>query len=106
MEVNVTFRHAESSEVLKTHIHEKMQKLAKYFIKPTQAHVILNVDGPLHVVEISFAENHSLFNSREESHDMYISLDKAISKIERQLKKYKEKIKGHHKVPLKSIAMS
>lgn len=97
MEVNVTFRHAEPSEVLKNHIHEKITKLSKYFIKPTIAHIILNVEGSRHIAEITFSESHNLFNAKGASHDMYQSLDAAIAKIERQLKKYKEKIKGHHK---------
>ena|SRR3989338_3509262 len=97
MELNVTFRHAETSEVLKEHIREKIAKLSKYFIKPVQAHVTLNVEGPRHIAEISLSENHGLFNAREGSHDMYLSVDRVLAKIERQLKKYKEKIKDHHK---------
>ncbi len=103
MEVNVTFRHAEASEVLRDHISEKIQKLAKYFIKPTGAHVILNVEGSRHIAEISLSENHSLFNAREGSHDMYLSVDRAVSKLERPLKKYKEKIKDHHKKPRRML---
>jgi len=97
LEINVTFRHADSSRVLREHIQDKISKLSKYFIKPTNAHVILNVEGTRHVAEISFAEDHSLFNAKVLSHDMYLSVDRALAKIERQLKKHKEKIKGHHK---------
>lgn len=97
MDINVTFRHAESSRVLKDHIEDKIQRLGKYLIKPTNAHVTLNVEGTRHVAEITLSENHSLFNARVLSHDMYLSVDRALAKIERQLKKYKEKIKGHHK---------
>ncbi len=97
MEINVTFRHAESSKVLKDYIFEKIQKLSKYFIKPTIAHVTLNVEGSRHTAEISLSENHSQFNAQQGSHDMYLSVDRALGKIERQLKKYKEKIKNHHK---------
>ena len=99
MEVNVTFRHAEASGVLRDHINDKIKKLTKYFIKPTSAHIILNVEGSRHIAEITLSENHSLFNAREGSHDMYLSGDRAVSKLERQLKKYKEKIKDHHKRP-------
>ena len=97
MEVNVTFRHTEASEVLKNHIHEKIKKLSKYFIKPVIAHVTLNVEGSRHTAEISLSENHGLFNAKNVSHDMYFSADRALEKLERQLKKYKEKIKNHHK---------
>lgn len=101
MEINITFRHSDPSPALKTHIQEKMDKLAKYFIKPTMAHITLNVEGARHHAEISISENHGYFTAQEMTHDMYISVDRAIEKIERQLKKYKEKIKNHHKRSLK-----
>lgn len=97
MEINVTFRHADSSRVLREHIQDKISRLSKYLIKPTNAHVTLNVEGTRHMAEISLSENRSLFNAKALSHDMYLSVDRALAKIERQLKKYKEKIKGHHK---------
>lgn len=100
MEVNVTFRHSESSEALRRHVMEVINhKLSKYFIKPIMTHVTLNVEGSRHIAEISLSENHGLFTARQGSHDMYLSVDRALAKIERQLKKYKEKIKGHHKKP-------
>lgn len=97
MEINVTFRHAESSNALTDHIQEKISRLSKYFIKPTMAHVTLNVEGSRHIAEITLSENHNIFNASERTHDMYLSVDRALRKIERQLKKYKEKIKNHHK---------
>ena len=97
MEINVTFRHADSSRLLKDHIEDKISRLSKYLIKPTNAHVTLNVEGTRHTAEISLSESHSLFNAKALSHNMYLSIDRALAKIERQLKKYKEKVKGHHK---------
>ena len=97
MEINVTFLHSEPTSAIKEHVLKKMEKLEKYFIKPTMAHVTLKLDDRQHVAEVSLSENHSLFNAKESSHDMYFSFDEALRKLERQLKKYKEKIKDHHK---------
>src|SRR3989338_6417286 len=97
MEINITFRHTEPSEILKIHIHKKISKLSKYFIKPVMAHVILNAEKAQHVAEISFSENHNIFNAREAAHDIKFAFDAASRKMESQLRKYKEKIKGHHK---------
>lgn len=104
MEINVTFLHSQPSPALRQHIDDKIQKLAKYFIKPTMAHVTLKIDDRHHVAEISLSENHSLFNAKEATYDMYASFDEAVKKIERQLKKYKERIKDHHKKPLRMAA--
>jgi len=103
LEINVTFRHADPSRVLREHIEDKISRLSKYFIKPTNAHVTLNVEGTRHVAEISLAENHNLFNAKVLSHDMYLSVDRALAKLERQLKKHKEKVKGHHRKTRRTV---
>ncbi len=97
MEINITFRHTEPSDVLKTHIHERIEKLSKYFIKPIIAHVTLNAEKSEILAEISLAENHNVFNAHERSHDLKMAFDVASHKIESQLKKHKEKVKDHHK---------
>ena len=98
MEINVAFRHSESSPVLRRHIEDKIRnKLSKYFIKPVMVHVILNVEGNRHSVEVSLTEDHNVFNAQETSYDMYYSVDGALARLERQLKKHKEIVKNHHK---------
>ncbi len=106
MEINVTFRHSQPSDSVREHIFEKIQKLSKYFIKPTIAHVTLNTEGARHTAEISLSENHATFNAHDTTHDLYSSVDSALNKIEVQLKKYKEKIKDHHKPGLKHLEPS
>lgn len=46
--------------------------------------------------DISIHSGSFLLRGREKSEDMYASIDLAMDKIERQLKRYKEKLKGHH----------
>ena len=96
MELTVTFRHSEPSNVLKQNIEEKLSKLNKYLLKASQAHVILMVERSRHIAEITLSENHHTLCAKEGSHDMYQSVDLAIAKLERQLKKLKEKVKSHH----------
>ena len=104
MEINVTFRHSEPSQVLKSHIEDKIGKLSKYFIKPVMAHITLNVEKSLHIAEVSIAEYGNVFNAKEGSDNMYLSIDRALKKVEGQLKKYKEKIKNHHKQKIRLSA--
>ena len=99
MDINVTFRHTDPSEAIKAHVHEKMKKLEKYLIKPESIHVILTVE-PHHdkinnTVEIALSENGNQMSAHEKAENMYASIDMAVGKIERQLKKYKEKLKNH-----------
>lgn len=98
METNFTFRNLEASEALKQHTIEKLQKLNKYLVKPTAAHVIFHTERFNHIVEITITANGMQHVSHEKSENMYTSIDKAIHKLESQLKKYKERIKNHHKI--------
>jgi len=95
MQTTFTFRNMNASDALKTHALEKLTKLGKYLIKPIQTHVIFNVEKFNHVVEVTLTENGIQYISHEKSKDMYTSVDKAVSKLERQLKKYKERLKEH-----------
>lgn len=95
MEMTFTFRNLEATEALKTHALDKLKRLDKYLIKPTKAHVIFQVERFQHLVEVTVNANGIQYVSHEKSEDMYTSIDKAIHKLERQLKKYKERIKNH-----------
>lgn len=97
MEMTFTFRNLEASDALKTHTEAKLLKLAKVLVKPTKAHVIFNTERFQHVVEITLNANGIQYISHERSEDMYASIDKAIHKLEHQLRKYKERLKDHNK---------
>jgi putative sigma-54 modulation protein len=95
MEANFTFRNTEATEALRGHTLDKLTKLDKYLPKPVNAHIIIKVEGFRHLVEIAFHSNGVRYFGKGESNDMYTSIDDAVSKIEHQLRKSKERIKGH-----------
>src|SRR3989338_2581259 len=95
METTFTFRNIEASDALKNHAQDKLNKLGKYLVKPTTVHVIFNVEKFNHIVEVTLNANGVQYISHEKEKDMYASLDLAMAKLERQLKKYKDKLKAH-----------
>ena len=97
MDTSFTFRDIEATEGLKDHILAKFEKLDKYLIKPITAHTILSKDGFQHRAEITILANGTKYIGLEKSNDMYLSIDHAIEKVLKQLKRDKERIKGHHK---------
>ena len=105
MDINVTFRPLEPTEAIKNHIYDKMKKIEKFFIKPERIHFILAVEhnrnDSNNIAEITLTENGNQLTAQEKANDMYAAIDMAIGKIERQLKKYKEKIKNHKTPSLK-----
>ena len=96
MQVSTTFRQMEQSDALKTYAEEKLDRVAKYIDEPVNVHVYFTVEKKIrHIVEIVISAKGITTKASEATNDMYAAIDAVIDKIERQLKKYKEKIKAH-----------
>jgi putative sigma-54 modulation protein len=95
MMISVTFRNTEGEEWQREYLDEKLKKLKKYVDNPVEARVVLSVEKFRNVAEINLSANGLNVNAKEEEKDMHTAIDNAIEKIERQLKKYKEKVREH-----------
>ena len=104
MSLNITFKNLESTDAIKAYVEKKTEKFRKYVTYPMEVHVILSVAKGFHTAEItSHAEFHDMV-ATSKTEDLYESIDSAVAKIETQLKKEREKKKGHtaaHKVSRK-----
>ena len=96
MQMNITFRHIDPIDSLKNYAREKVERVNKYLDRATEATVVLSLERHLHHADIRIHSGTYLLRGREKSEDMYASIDLAMDKIERQLKRYKEKLKSHH----------
>src|SRR5579871_414852 len=96
MQVNITFRNLEAIDSLKDYANEKVERVKKYLDRAGEAHVVLSLERHLHHADITIHSGAFLLRGREKSDDMYASIDLAMDKIERQLRRYKEKLKNHH----------
>ncbi|SKA21917.1 sigma 54 modulation protein /SSU ribosomal protein S30P [Trichlorobacter thiogenes] len=95
MQVSTTFRHMEQSEALKNYAEEKLERVAKYIDEPISAQVYFTVEKIRHIVEIVISGRGITTKASEATNDMYAAVDAVLDKIERQLKRYKEKLKDH-----------
>ncbi|MBM4331432.1 MAG: ribosome-associated translation inhibitor RaiA [Deltaproteobacteria bacterium] len=95
MQVSVTFRNTESKEVLREYVQEKLAKLRKYLDHPLEANVVLAVEKHRHIVEVTLLANRITINAQEENEDMFSAIDRVTDKLERQVLKYKERIRRH-----------
>ncbi|MDK2847013.1 MAG: putative sigma-54 modulation protein [Desulfuromonadales bacterium] len=96
MQIAVTFRHMEASEALKTYLDEKISRVKKYIDEPIDAQVVLSVEKKIrHSAEVTLVAKGITIKSSDETNDMYAAIDGMVDKLERQLKRYKEKIKKH-----------
>ncbi len=95
MKVSITFRNLESTEALKSHIEEKVNRVRKYLQGPVEAQVVLSVEKYLHACDMTISAGGLSFNGREETEDMYTSIDKVLDKVEKQIRKTKERVRDN-----------
>lgn len=96
MQLNITFRHLDPIDSLKNYAREKVDRAHKYLDTAGEAHVVLSLERHLHHADITITSGAFVLRGREKSEDMYASIDLAMDKIERQLRRYKERLKHHH----------
>ncbi len=77
---------------LKAAVEDKIGKLEKYFNPDTEVHVTLSVEKDRQKIEVTIPVKGSIIRSEQVSNDMYVSIDLVEEIIERQLKKYKNKL--------------
>ena len=92
MKFIIVGRNIEVTPGLKAAVEEKIGKLEKYFNPDTEAHVTLSVEKDRQKIEVTIPVKGNIIRSEQVSNDMYVSIDLVEEIIERQLKKYKNKI--------------
>ncbi len=95
--VNITFKHTESTDAIRTYATEKVTNCLKKFVHhDTETHVVLKVEKTRHIAEISFHTDGHDFAAKEESADLYASIDALVGTLMQQLRKHKERMTQHH----------
>ena len=92
MRFTITGRNIEVTEGLRSAVESKLGKLEKYFDKDVDINVTLSVEKDRQKIEVTIPVKGSIIRSEQTSSDMYVSIDLVEEVIERQLKKYKNKI--------------
>jgi putative sigma-54 modulation protein len=97
MQLSHTFRNIDSSDALKEYAREKLERINKYFPDPIKAHIVYSQHrGYLDVVDVQITLHNGLVvKSVETTEDFHSSVDLAMAKIERQLRRYKDRIRDH-----------
>ncbi len=96
MQTSVTFRHMEPSDPLKQYVVEKLQRIRKFFPDPIRAQIVLSLERYLHKADIIITLHNGLaIKGKELTEDMYAAVDLVMDKIERQVRRYKDRINSH-----------
>jgi len=96
MQFSVTFRHMDATDALKGYAKDRLEKIRKYFPDPISIHVVMSTERFLHRVDVN-VQLHNGFKiaGTEATENMYSSIDLVSAKIERQVRRYKEKLRAH-----------
>ncbi len=106
MQYSVTFRHMEASDHLKEYGREKLLRLEKYLDAVIDAEVVMTVEKFRHKAEVLVTSDGLKIKAEEETEDMYSALDMVVDKLEKQIKRRREKQKSHKAAPGKKSAAS
>jgi len=85
----------EATDSLKSFANDKVGRINKLFHKPTEAHVVLSLERHMHKADVTLNANGLLMRGEDKSEDMYASIDRAVEKIEKQLRRYHGRINNH-----------
>ena len=93
MQTSVTFKNLDSSDTLRSYVQGKLDRFDRLLDNPAEASVVLSVEKFRHMAEINIIGDRLTINGKEETVDMYSAIDMVLDKLEKQIKKSKEKIR-------------
>ena len=96
MRYTISGKNIEVTEALKNVVTEKLGKLERYFTPETEIIVTMSVEKERQKIEVTIPVKGNIIRSEQVSNDMYVSIDLVEEVIERQLRKYKNKIIDKH----------
>jgi putative sigma-54 modulation protein len=106
MNFTLTARHFKAHDTLKEFAEAQIEKLTKYYDGIIKSEIILSFDKP--PISVKYAEvivkinNHHTFTAKDQSEHFELSIEKAVEKVEAQIKKYKDKLKPVHTEKIQS----
>ncbi len=97
MQINLTGHHVELTPPLHDYVNTKMERLERHFDHVTDIHVVLSVEKLRHKAEATLHVSGGTLFADAVQEDMYAAIDSLTDKLDRQVKKHKEKLTDHHR---------
>lgn len=104
--IQITGRHVQVTDAMKSYALDKTSKIERFSDRIIDINIILDIQKLEHKAEIIIKVGPTIIAGTGTSDDMYISIDKAVAKIETQLKKYKSRLHDHHARVIPSVEMN
>ena len=97
MQLNLTGHHVDLTEPMRDYVNSKMERLERHFDHVTDVHVVLSVEKTRHKAEATMNVSGGKLFADSVKEDMYAAIDGLVDKLDRQVKKHKEKLTDHHR---------
>lgn len=95
MEITITGRHTSVTEAMKRHAVEKLSRLDRHNDMLTRAEIVMSIEGDRQAIEmIAHSRRGGPFVAKAEHSDMYAAMDLLVDKMDRQVKRQKERVKS------------
>lgn len=96
MQTHFVFRHMESSDAMRSYAEERLLKIRRYFSDPLKTSCTFSVEKLNHIAQFDVTLRNGIhLHSSESTENMYSSIDMALAKMERQVRRYKDRIRSH-----------
>lgn len=96
MQITVSGHHVDVTPAMREYVENKLERLQRHFDNITNTAVILSVEKLVQKAEATVHVAGADLFATSESEDMYAAIDGLADKLDRQIIKHKEKMKGHH----------
>jgi len=96
MQLNLTGHHVDITTSMRDYVTNKLERLERHFDHVTNVHVILSVEKLRQKAEATIHVTGNNIFAECEDEDMYAAIDALVDKLDRQIRKHKEKITDHH----------
>ncbi len=95
MHLNVSGHHVEVTQALRSYVESKIEKIGRHFDLISDVNCILTVEKLRHKAEATIKVNGGTIYADNTEEDMYAAIDGLADKLERRVRKYKEKLVDH-----------
>jgi putative sigma-54 modulation protein len=97
MQIDLTGHHVEITGPLRSYVDDKFERLERHFDQVTDVHVVLSVEKLRHTAEATIHISGGKLFADNTEEDMYAAIDGLTDKLDRQIKKHKEKVTDHRR---------
>jgi putative sigma-54 modulation protein len=99
MIIRVTARHMDLEPSLNEYIEEKLKHLSRFFDRLDEAHVVLSAEGHRSVADVTVHASKAVISSEQDADDARSAFDRALERVERQLRRHKDRVRNRKHGP-------